>query len=596
MTPTRPAAPRGVLDPSVRTAALRRMRTEVMDIAVIGGGVTGSGVALDAATRGLSVALVEARDLAAGTSSRSSKLIHGGLRYLEQLNAPLVREALRERSLMLDTLAPHLVHAIPFLLPLTRHGWERAYLGSGVLLYDTLGQGLARIGPGGDGTVPHHRHLTRKAALRVFPSLRPDALVGAIQYWDGQVDDARHTMFVARTAARYGAAIATSARVTGLLREGERVAGVQVEDLESGEQISLRARETINATGVWTDEIQAMVGGRGRLSVRASKGVHIVVPRDRVHGETGLILRTERSVLFVIPWGGNWIIGTTDTDWELDLAHPAASSADIDYLLATVNRVLRTPLTTEDITGVYAGLRPLLAAGESEDTTALSREHAVVSPAPGLTMVAGGKYTTYRVMATDAVDAAVRGLNRAVPESCTEKIPLLGADGFPALWNSREALARRSGLHIGWIEHLLHRYGTLTEEVLELAASSPELARPLTGAPTYLAAEAVYAVTHEGALHLEDVLIRRTRISIETRDRGIDAAPGIADLVAPLLGWNPADRDREVEHYLARVEAERASQREADDTAADATRLGVPDVRRLAPTTAHRTPAAAPAG
>ncbi|MCM3885397.1 glycerol-3-phosphate dehydrogenase/oxidase [Frankia sp. R82] len=568
------------------------MRTEVMDIVVIGGGVTGSGVALDAATRGLSVALVEARDLAAGTSSRSSKLIHGGLRYLEQLNAPLVREALRERSLMLDTLAPHLVHAIPFLLPLTRHGWERAYLGSGVLLYDTLGQGLARIGPGGDGTVPHHRHLTRKAALRAFPSLRPDALVGAIQYWDGQVDDARHTMFVARTAARYGAAVATSARVVGLVREGERVAGVRVRDLESGEEIELRARETINAAGVWTDEIQAMVGGRGRLSVRASKGVHIVVPRDRVHGETGLILRTERSVLFVIPWGGQWIIGTTDTDWNLDLAHPAASSADIDYLLATVNKVLRTPLTTDDITGVYAGLRPLLA-GESEDTSALSREHAVVSPAPGLTMVAGGKYTTYRVMAADAVDAAVRGLNRTVPASCTEKIPLLGADGYLALWNAREALARRSDLHVGWIEHLLHRYGTLAEEVLELAASRAELARALPGAPTYLGAEAVYAVTHEGALHLEDVLTRRTRISIETRDRGVEAARAVAGLIAPVLGWASADQDREVEHYLARVAAERASQQAADDATADAARLGAPEVRRLGHTAEHRPPAPA---
>ncbi len=580
MTPTRPAAPTAGLDPARRTETLRRMRTEMMDIAVIGGGVTGAGVALDAATRGLSVALVEARDLAAGTSSRSSKLIHGGLRYLEQLNAPLVREALRERSLMLDTLAPHLVHSVPFLLPLTHHGWERAYIGSGVLLYDTLGQGLARIAPGGDGTMPHHRHLSRKAALRAFPSLRSDALVGAIQYWDGQVDDARHTLFVARTAVRYGALVATSARVTGLLREGDRVAGVTVRDLESGDEIALRARQTINAAGVWTDEIQSMVGGRGRLSVRASKGVHIVVPRDRIHGETGLILRTEKSVLFVIPWGSHWIIGTTDTEWNLDLAHPAASSADIDYLLATVNRVLRTPLTADDITGVYAGLRPLLA-DESEDTSQLSREHAVVTSVSGLTMVAGGKYTTYRVMAADAVDAAVGGMNRAVPASCTEKIPLLGADGFPALWNARETLARRAGLHVGWIEHLLHRYGTLAEEVLELAASRAELARPLPGAPTYLAAEAVYAVTHEGALHLEDVLTRRTRISIETADRGVEAARHVAELIAPTLGWDTAARDREVEHYLARVQAERASQRQADDATADAARLGAPDVRRL---------------
>ncbi|MCK9931659.1 glycerol-3-phosphate dehydrogenase/oxidase [Frankia sp. Mgl5] len=587
------------LDPASRAAALRRMRAEPVDVVVIGGGVTGAGVALDAATRGLSVALLEARDLAAGTSSRSSKLIHGGLRYLEQLNGALVREALRERSLLLETIAPHLVRAIPFLLPLTHHGWERAYIGSGVLLYDTLGQGIGRIAPrtGGDGGaprsggVPLHRHLTRKAALREFPSLRPDALVGAIQYWDGQVDDARHTMFVARTAARYGALVATSAQVTGLVREGDRVAGVRVRDLENGVDLEVRAAQTINAAGVWTDDIQAMVGGRGRLSVRASKGVHIVVPRDRIHGSTGLILRTEKSVLFVIPWGSHWIVGTTDTEWNLDLAHPAASSADISYLLDTVNRVLRTPLTTEDITGVYAGLRPLLA-GESEDTSQLSREHAVVSPVAGLTMVAGGKYTTYRVMAADAVDAATAGMSRAVPPSCTDRVPLLGADGYPALWNAREGLARDSGLHVAWVEHLLHRYGTLTEEVLALVADRAELGRPLRGAPKYLAVEAVYAASHEGALHLEDVLTRRTRISIETADRGLETAPQVAELIAPVLGWSPATVEREIDHYRARVTAELESQRQADDHTADAARLGAPDVR---PVVREGRGAAAPA-
>lgn len=572
------------LDPANRVAALARMTSEAMDVVVIGGGVTGAGVALDAVTRGLSVALVETRDLAAGTSSRSSKLIHGGLRYLEQLNGALVREALRERSLLLDTLAPHLVRAIPFLLPLTHHGWERAYIGGGVLLYDTLGQGIGRIAPrpGGDGTgVPLHRHLTRKAAIKEFPSLRSDALVGAIQYWDGQVDDARHTMFVARTAARYGALVATSAQAVGLLRDGDRVAGVRVRDLESGDEVEVRAQQTINATGVWTDEIQAMVGGRGRLSVRASKGVHIIVPRDRIHGSTGLILRTEKSVLFVIPWGSHWIIGTTDTDWNLDLAHPAASSADIGYLLDTVNKVLRTPLTVEDITGVYAGLRPLLA-GESEDTSQLSREHAVVSPAPGLTTVAGGKYTTYRVMAADAVDAAVRGMNRAVPPSCTDRIPLLGADGYPALWNAREKLAATAGLHVARVEHLLRRYGTLVEEVVALVTDRPEFGQPLPGAPAYLAAEAVYAASHEGALHLDDVLTRRTRISMETPDRGVEAASTVARLIAPVLAWDGATVAREVEHYQARVAAELESQRQPDDHAADAARLGAPDVRPVA--------------
>jgi glycerol-3-phosphate dehydrogenase len=539
------------------------------------------------------VALFEARDLAAGTSSRSSKLIHGGLRYLEQLNGALVTEALEERSLLLDKLCPHLARPVPFLFPLTHRVWERAYVGSGVLLYDTLGRGLRLRGGAGDtagSSLPRHRHLSRRAALELFPALRRDALVGAIQYWDGQVDDARHTMFVARTAAQYGAMIATSARVVGLLREGDRVTGVRVTDLEAGGTtggtggtggtIEVRAHRTINAAGVWTDDVQAMVGGRGQLSVRASKGVHVVVPRDRIHASSGLILRTETSVLFVIPWDSHWIIGTTDTDWNLDLAHPAASSADIDYLLDQVNRVLRTPLTHDDITGVYAGLRPLLA-GESEQTSRLSREHAVVSPVAGLTMVAGGKYTTYRVMAADAVDAAVHGLNRSVPPSCTDRVPLLGAEGYQAVWNARETLAARAGLHVARIEHLLHRYGTLVDEVVALIDERPELGRPLRAAPTYLAAEAVYAASHEGALHLDDVLTRRTRISIEVADRGVGAAEEVAELVAPVLGWTRATVAREIEHYRTRVAAERESQQQADDLTADAARLGAPDVRGL---------------
>ena len=318
------------LGPEERRAALDRMREERFDVVVIGGGVVGAGCALDAATRGLSVALVEARDFAAGTSSRSSKLIHGGLRYLEQRDFRLVREALRERSLLLNVLAPHLVRPVPFLLPLTEH-WQRAYIGAGMLLYDGLG---------GHHGLPRHRHLTRRGALRLAPALRKDALVGAIQYHDAKVDDARHTLTVARTAAQFGAAVANNARVIGFLREGERVTGVRVRDEQTGDEIEVRAREVVNATGVWTDDVQHLVGERGKFKVRASKGIHLVVPRDRIQLDTGLILRTETSVLFVIPWGRHWIVGTTDTDWNLDKPHPAASRTDIDYLLEQVNAVL----------------------------------------------------------------------------------------------------------------------------------------------------------------------------------------------------------------------------------------------------------------
>jgi glycerol-3-phosphate dehydrogenase len=556
------------LGPEARERALQRMDAETFDVVIIGGGVTGAGCALDAATRGLSVALVEQRDWAAGTSSRSSKLIHGGLRYLEQLHFPLVREALHEQTLMLDRLCPHLVRPVPFLLPLTKHVWQRAYIGAGTLLYDTLA---------GRRMLPRHRHLSRRGALRLFPALRADALVGAILYYDAEFDDARHTMTLARTAALHGAVLATSARVTRLLETGSGVSGVRFRDLEGGRDIEVRARQVINATGVWADEVQAMAG-RGRIKIRASKGIHIVVPRDRIHGDTALVLRTPTSVMFLIPWKRHWIIGTTDTDWNLHLAHPAASRRDIDYLLENLNTALTPPLSHADIEGVYAGLRPLLH-GESEATSQLSREHAVSQSVSGLITVAGGKYTTYRVMAKDAIDVAAHGIERRVPACCTDRIPLLGADGFQGFVNRREELARESGLHVNRVQHLLDRYGSLITEILELIKQRPSLAEPLEGAMEYLRAEIVYAASHEAALHLDDVLTRRTRISIETFDRGVHAAPAVADLMGGVLGWDETTRARELRHYEARVAAERESQEQPDDQTADAARFGAPDVR-----------------
>ena len=569
------------LSPATRERALDALAATTepggeLDILVVGGGVVGSGAALDAATRGLTVGLVEARDFASGTSSRSSKLIHGGLRYLEMLDFRLVAEALQERGLLIQKLAPHLIKPVPFVYQLQGRGWERLYAGTGVALYDTLGllSGRAR-------GVPHHRHLTRRGARRIVPALKKDALVGALQYYDAHTDDARHTMFIARTAAAYGAHVASRARVVGLLKEGERVVGAQVHDLESGRVFDVRARQIVNATGVWTDETQGLAGERGQFHVRASKGIHLVVPRDRIRSDSGLILRTEKSVLFIIPWGRHWIIGTTDTDWALDLAHPAASAADIQYLLDHVNAVIAPALTHEDVEGVYAGLRPLLS-GESESTSKLSREHAVAHTVPGLVVIAGGKYTTYRVMAKDAIDAAVNALEtvngKKVPKSVTDDVPLLGAEGYHALWNARSQLARRSGLHEARIEHLLNRYGSLVHEVLALIEDDPTLRESLAGASDHLRAEAVYAASHEGARHLDDVLARRTRISIETFDRGIGAAEEAARLVAPVLGWSDEQVAREVEHYVKRVEAERESQRMPDDETADAARMGAPEI------------------
>jgi glycerol-3-phosphate dehydrogenase len=549
--------------------AWERLGTEQFDVVVIGGGVVGSGSALDAATRGLKVALVEARDFASGTSSRSSKMFHGGLRYLEQLEFGLVREALYERELTLTKLAPHLVKPLPFLFPLTKRLWERPYTAAGIFLYDRLG---------GAKSVPAQKQLTRAGALRLSPGLKRGSLIGGIRYYDTVVDDARHTMTVARTAAHYGAVVRSSSQVVALLREGDRVTGVRVRDSEDGAITEVHGHVVVNATGVWTDEIQALSKQRGRFQIRASKGVHVVVPRDRIVSDVAIILRTEKSVMLVIPWGSHWIIGTTDTDWNLDLAHPAATKADIDYILQTVNTVLATPLTHADIDGVYAGLRPLLA-GESEETSKLSREHAVAVPAPGLVAIAGGKYTTYRVMAADAIDAATQFVPTRVAPSITDKVSLLGADGYFALVNQAEHVAALKGLHPYRVRRLLDRYGSLVGDVLDLADHDPGLLSPIKEAPGYLKVEAVYAVTAEGALHLEDILARRMRISIEYSHRGVDCAREVAEAVAPALGWTAADVEREVANYTARVEAEILSQAQPDDVSADELRASAPEAR-----------------
>ena len=352
--------------------------------------------------------------------------------------------------------------------------------------------------------------------------------------------------------------------------------GVKAHDVETGEDFEIMAKQVVNATGVWTDETQAMVGERGQFKVRASKGVHLVVPRDRFHSKLGLLLRTEKSVLFVIPWGRHWLIGTTDTQWTLDKAHPAATAADIDYILDHVNEVLSVPLTRDDVEGVFAGLRPLLA-GESDETSKLSRAHVVAHAVPGLVVVAGGKWTTYRVMAKDAIDEAVAALDGRTAESVTENIGLLGAEGYQAAWNKRGKIARAFGIHKFRVEHLLERYGVLTDELLDLIRARPELLDPLPGADDYIGAEVVYAASHEGALHLDDALARRTRISIESWDRGIAAAPVAARLMGEELGWDATRIEREVALYRARVEAELESQRQPDDESADRIRRQAPE-------------------
>ncbi len=550
------STPDSVLSAQTRTEHLARMAAtareggEPLDILVIGGGVTGAGIALDAATRGLNVGVVEAQDWASGTSSRSSKLVHGGLRYLYQLDFPLVAESLRERGLLLTTTAPHLVKAQPFLWPLKTPVIERTYSAVGVGMYDAIAQWAHR------GSVPVQRHHTRRGSLRLAPALSPKALTGSIVYYD-----ARLVVTLVRTAARYGALAANRTQVVGLTRnEAGKVDGADLRDLETGAQLHVAARKVINATGVWTEKSQSLAGSSGGLKVLASKGIHIVVPKEKIASKVGIFLRTEKSVLFIIPWKRYWVIGTTDTAYHENRREPVADQADIQYVLDHANAVLATPLTADDIIGSYAGLRPLLQPGtldgDESRSTKVSREHTVTEAAPGLVVIAGGKLTSYRKMAEDAVDFALGERGAQARPSVTAETPLQGADGYHALWSGREAIARTSGLSVDHVEDLLDRYGSDISAILASIKERPDLAGELAGAPEYLRAEIAFGVSHEGALHLEDLLARRTRLSYEHRDRGQGAAEEAADLAAELLGWDEETRAAEVAAWRARCEAE----------------------------------------
>ncbi|MEY2822492.1 MAG: hypothetical protein RLZZ485_128 [Actinomycetota bacterium] len=533
-----------------REEDLASLKTEVFDLLVIGGGVTGAGVALDGASRGLKVALIEAGDLASGTSSRSSKLIHGGLRYLEQYDFKLVKEALREREMMVTTLAPHLVKPVSFLFPLTEKFRERTYVGAGLALYDLL-RGFKRA-------LPWHKHLDQKRVAKVAPSLRADIITGGIQYFDAQVDDARHTMMIARTAKRYGARIATYTEATELIRDGKRVVGVKVKP-QGGRAFAVKAKVTVLAGGVWTSPLYEKFGLKPGYEVRMSKGAHIVVPGDAISSESGIIIKTPLSVLFIIPWFGKWIVGTTDTEYRDDPGTPVASKSDVDYILAQANRVLTPRLRRSDVIGVYAGLRPLISSAPDSPTTKLSREHIVDRPAPGFVSIAGGKYTTYRVMAEDAVDVASAELRRIVPESSTAQLPLLGADGYFALTNKVSLLASEYGLSEQAIRHLLDRYGSEIVTLLELTRKKPELKSKINPNLEYLKVEAVYAVEFEGARNLIDIIDRRTRISFESDDHGLGVAKDIAEILAKHLGWSGTEKKKQIEEFKNHVNAERAA-------------------------------------
>lgn len=545
----------------------RRARDELsggrpLDVLVVGGGVVGAGAALDSATRGLRTGIVEAQDWASGSSSRSSKLAHGGLRYLRMLDISLVREALAERSRLLAN-ASHLVRPAQFLYPIRHRGWEKPYVRGGVGAYDLLARWSG-------GALGRHELLGRREVLRLAPALRPRSLRGGVVYGDAQVDDARLVLALVRTAVANGAHALSRVEVTGPLRADDPAGpgGVRVRLAETGETAEIRARVVVLAAGAWNDEVERRLGVGSPVHLAPSKGVHLVVPREAIPSSVALIVPTRRSVLFVLPWGESWIVGTTDTPWPFARARPVATGPDLDYLLARASAVLARPLGRDDVVSVYAGVRPLLGDAGRE-TTRLSREHAVTRPLRGVVTVSGGKLTTYRPMAAEAVDAAVEAGGLALSRSRTAELGLLGSAGSVP-FAAAEAASAGFALDPVTARRLSERHGALLGELVDQLSASPGLAREVAAASGLLRGEVVHAVTHEGARHVEDVLLRRSRVALETSDRGAHAANEVAALMAGLLGWEAATVRAEVEAYRAAIGGELAAERAETDEAAAA--------------------------
>ncbi|MGH9108255.1 MAG: FAD-dependent oxidoreductase [Acidimicrobiales bacterium] len=550
-----------------RSSALGRLAEESFDVLVVGGGITGAGVALDAASRGLRTALVERADFAGGTSSKSSKLVHGGLRYLQQRDFRLVHENLAERQHLLEN-APHLVTPLPFLIPLfgrdgvASRAAVRTYA-TALWLYDLTG-GI-RIGS-------RHRRIDKAEAMAHFPTLRTDRLVAGFLYQDARTDDARLTLTLVRTAVvDFGAVAANYTSAVELLTDaGGRVTGARVRpavrpgaagsfgEAAEGPDFDVRAKVVVNASGVWADDVRALDEGTHPQSLRPAKGVHVTVPATVLPCDIASVIpvRGDRRSVFVVPWPGGQrtYIGTTDTSYAGPLDRPMCDPEDVAYLLEAVNAVVSTRLTPDDVTGVWAGLRPLLvpAAGGrplSARTTDLSRRHSVRTSGSGLVTVTGGKLTTYRKMAEDAMAQVVPMLGAAgtrARRSATKRLRLRGA---PAA--GRSPAADRPGIEASTMAHLVSRYGTEASAVLDVADGRPELLDPIVAGLPYLGAEAVYAARAEMAQSVEDVLARRTRALLEDGRASSAAAGRVASLLAPELKWTAEQAAQQAEHFVA---------------------------------------------
>jgi glycerol-3-phosphate dehydrogenase len=537
-----------------RGESLRQLADEPFDVVVVGGGITGAGVALDAASRGLRTALVERNDFAAGTSSKSSKLVHGGLRYLQQGDVRLVYEALHERHRLLQN-APHLVKVLPFLIPVFSGNdgvipkkLARA-MGSAMWMYDLTG-GI-RIGK-------LHKRISKEDALGYLPTMPPDRLAGGYLYYDAQTDDARLTLAIVRTAALdFGAVVANGVAVRGVRKDvGGRACGVVVES--GGDQFEIRAGVVVNACGVWADDVRALDEGTHPDSIRPAKGVHLTVPWSKVRNTIAVVVpvpKDKRSV-FVVPWGELTYIGTTDTDYDGPVDDPQCTADDVEYLLRAINVSVTTGITEADVVGSWAGLRPLVKSATSGRTADLSRGHRVQVSGAGMVTITGGKLTTYRHMAADAVDAAVETLGDAVKgriarRSRTKRLALRGADGYRSLVASAAATGDER------LRHLADRYGDEARAVAALIEADPRLGEPLVAGLPYVRAEAVYAARHEMARSVDDVLSRRTRARLLARDASAAAAPDVAALLAPELGWGEGEQAAQVTRYRAVVDHER---------------------------------------
>jgi glycerol-3-phosphate dehydrogenase len=539
-------------DPAWRRDALEALAGERFDVLIVGGGIVGAGALLDATSRGLRAALVEQRDIASGTSGRSSRLIHGGLRYLEQLHFGLVYEALQERARLLR-LAPHLVTLEPFLFPI--YGiplFHQAFYGSGIFLYDLLG---ARRDGG------FSKHLRPSSAIEYAPDLRRRGLTGGIIYHDGVEDDARLAMAVLRTALARGAVAATRVHAEAPLLDGERLIGATVRDLVGDNSFEIRAERVIDATGVWAADPEARFAAlEGADRFVPSRGSHIVIRRDRLPAQGGLTLRTPGRVVFIIPWPGHWIIGTTDHADQRPPEGLSAPDGDIDELLDTVNRQIDVDLTRSDIVGTYAGMRPLVG-DPGGSTVKASREHRVAADASGLVRISGGKYTTYRVMARDVVNVSLGRTEAKRRRSRTADMPLVGAaprgelDQVAASLERplRDAAAARGQTRATWparvARRLVDRYGREAPAVMTLAHEL-DLALPLGEGVDHLQAEVAWAARHELALSIDDVLARRMRLAQELPDRGASIAPRVAAVLGAELGWDEAQQATEIDRYL----------------------------------------------